>query len=395
MLAQLGHEFRTLESVPASGPVVHVGRGHQLATLLEAGDEKGLEIGPGGVNGGAVTGRAGSQDDQSGMGGWRHPGSLGQGRRLRPNDVLLIIQGVICLTGRQLTRFVHPFCCGVFSGIRVARALGLESRGLAAPLTHAVREAALWVLGAVSLIMLVALLTYSPQDPGFSHTGDGTPLHNLIGAIGAWYADVAFSLFGGPALLFPAMTLLVGWIFFTARSSPAPIDRQILITRLSGFALTLATSCALATLHFGSHGLPQTAGGAFGELLGNGLASGLGLLGATLLLLASWLAGVSLFTGLSWLAVMDRVGHHVLDGADRVRALVTDFQSRTAGRRVQEERQEVVRKERKKIEKKLPPRIEPALVAPQPSQRSEKERQVPLFQGTVLPGELPPLSLLG
>ena len=85
----------------------------------------------------------------------------------------------------------------------MARAIGIESRGLAAPLTHAVREAALWVLGAIALIMLVALLSYSPQDPGFSHTGDGSPVRNQIGAIGAWFSDIAFSLFGGPALLFP------------------------------------------------------------------------------------------------------------------------------------------------------------------------------------------------
>ncbi len=276
----------------------------------------------------------------------------------------------------------------------MAKAIGLESRGLAAPLTHAVREAALWVLGAIALIMLVALLSYSSQDPGFSHTGDGGPVRNQIGSIGAWYADIAFSLFGGPALLFPVMILLAGWIVFTQRSSPGPVDRQILFTRLSGFALTLATSCALATLHFGPHGLPQTAGGAFGELLGRGLASGLGSLGATLLLLASWLAGVSLFTGLSWLAVMDQVGRWVFEGVDRARGFITEFRARTAVRRVQEERQEVVRKERKKVEKKAPPRIEPVLAPPQPSQRAEKERQVPLFAGTVLPGELPPLSLL-
>ena len=276
----------------------------------------------------------------------------------------------------------------------MARAIGLDSRSLAAPQTHAIREAALWVLGAIALIMLVALLSYSAQDPGFSHTGNGTPVRNLIGAVGAWFADVAYSLFGGPALLFPAMTMLAGWIVFAARTSPGPVDRQVLITRLSGFALTLATSCALATLHFSAHGLPQTAGGAFGELLGNGFASGLGSLGATLLLLSSWLAGVSLFTGLSWLALMDRVGHFVLDRADQARALVLAFRARTAGRRVQEERQEVVRKERKKVEKKVPPRIEPALPAPPPSTRAEKERQVPLFQGNVLPGELPPLALL-
>jgi len=276
----------------------------------------------------------------------------------------------------------------------VAKAIGLESRGLAAPLTHAVREAVFWVLGAIALIMLVALLSYNPQDPGFSHTGNGAPVRNQIGAVGAWYADIAFGLFGGPALLFPAMFMLAGWIVFTARSSPGPIDRQILVTRLSGFALTLAASCALATLHFGAHGLPQTAGGAFGELLGHGLAAGLGPLGATLLLLASWLAGVSLFTGLSWLSVMDHIGRLVFEGFDRGRELYTKLRERMAVRRVQEVRQEVVRQERKKADKKPPPRIEPVLAAPQPSRRAQKERQVPLFAGTVLPGGLPSLSLL-
>ncbi|TFG86645.1 MAG: DNA translocase FtsK [Chromatiales bacterium] len=275
----------------------------------------------------------------------------------------------------------------------MARAIGLESRGLAAPLTHAVREAAFWVLSAIALILLVALLSYNPQDPGFSHTGNGAPVRNQIGAVGAWYADIAFGLFGGPALLFPAMFLLAGWIVFTARSSPGPVDRQVLVTRLSGFALTLATSCALATLHFGAHGLPQTAGGAFGELLGNGIAAGLGSLGATLLL-ASWLAGVSLFTGLSWLAVMDQIGRLVFEGVDRGRELFIEIRARTAVRRAQEERQAVGRQERKKIDKKPPPRIEPVLAAPQPSQRAQKERQVPLFAGTVLPGGLPSLSLL-
>ena len=67
VLAQLGHQFRALEAVPAPGPVVHVGGGHQLAALLEAGDQQGLEIGPGGVNGGAITGGAGAEDDQAGM----------------------------------------------------------------------------------------------------------------------------------------------------------------------------------------------------------------------------------------------------------------------------------------------------------------------------------------
>lgn len=280
------------------------------------------------------------------------------------------------------------------AGKSVARAIGIDSRGSVGPLTHVVREATLWVCGAIALIMLVALLSYSPQDPGFSHTGDGGPVQNRIGGVGAWYADVVYSLFGAPALLFPALFLVAGWVFFAARRHTGPIDQQVLYTRLTGFALTLASSCGLATLHFSARSLPQSAGGAFGELLGTGLAGGLGGLGATLLLLALWLAGISLFTGLSWIAVMDRTGKFVLDGIDRARQLIQEFRARADSRRVQEERQEVVRKERKKTEKKSPPRIEPVL-APPPGVRAEKERQVPLFaDAPVVPGQLPALSLL-
>lgn len=80
---------------------------------------------------------------------------------------------------------------------------------------------------------------------------------------------------------------------YTARKSAAPVDRRVLFIRSAGFLLTLATSCALATLHFGPQNLQQSSGGVFGEFLGQGVAEGLGGLGASVLLLALWLAGVS------------------------------------------------------------------------------------------------------
>jgi S-DNA-T family DNA segregation ATPase FtsK/SpoIIIE len=68
---------------------------------------------------------------------------------------------------------------------------------------YSVREAALWVFAALAVIMLVALMTYDSRDPGFCHTGDGAAVRNQIGAAGAWFADVTYSLFGTPAFLFP------------------------------------------------------------------------------------------------------------------------------------------------------------------------------------------------
>src|SRR5690606_37443281 len=103
------------------------------------------------------------------------------------------------------------------------------------------------------------------------------------------------------------MVMVAAWIIVSVRRSPEPVDRRVLAARFGGFILTLGSSCALSTLHFDPGSLPQTAGGAFGETIGGGLADSMGGLGATVLLLAVWLGAVSVFTGVSWVAVMDRL----------------------------------------------------------------------------------------
>ena len=258
---------------------------------------------------------------------------------------------------------------------------------------HSVREAALWVFAACAVIMLVALMSYDPRDPGFSHTGDGQVVRNQIGAAGAWFADVTYSLFGAPAFLFPALVLLAGWFVFSARDEIGPLDRTLMGTRFTGFLLTLATSCALATLHFQNSALPQSAGGALGELIGQACVGMLGSLGAALLLIALWLAGVSLFTGMSWFTVMDRTGHSVLDTFDRIRASILLIKQKIDARNAQEMRQEAVRTQRKKTARRKAPRIEPVLPTLQPGKRADKERQTQMFMST-MDGALPPLSIL-
>ena len=98
----------------------------------------------------------------------------------------------------------------------------------ASTVSYSVREAALWVFAALATIMLVALLTYDARDPGFSHTGDGTAVRNQIGAAGAWFADVTYSLFGIPAYLFPIMVMAAGWFIFSARNDAKPLDRKVI-----------------------------------------------------------------------------------------------------------------------------------------------------------------------
>jgi S-DNA-T family DNA segregation ATPase FtsK/SpoIIIE len=256
----------------------------------------------------------------------------------------------------------------------------------------------MWVFGALAVILLLALASYSPADPGFSHTGTGAgKLQNLIGAAGAWFADFAFYLFGLPAYLFPAMLLLTGWILCINRSNTEPAERSVLVLRISGFVAAVVTSCGLSTLHFGAGQLRETAGGVLGQLVGYGLESALGLLGATLLLLALWLGAISLFTGMSWLSAMDWVGKQVLDAVDRARATLLAFKNHLQARQSQQKRHESVRVKRQQEEMKSvlrrKPKIAPPVKAPETSASAEKERQVPMFD-SVPAGSLPPLSLL-
>jgi len=260
-------------------------------------------------------------------------------------------------------------------------------------IARGLRESALWIFGALALILFAALASYDPADPAFSSTGQQGPVANLIGPFGAWLSDLFFVLFGAPAYLFPVMLGAAGWTLYRERGDRQPASRRTLGVRGLGFALALATSCGLATLHYGGGILPSSAGGVLGALIGDGLAAVMSFLGATLLLLAVWLASVSLFTGVSWIDVMDRIGHGILAGIGWMRERISTARDVKAGREVKQARQEVVREEQKKAAERKPPRIEAQAPKVEKSERVEKERQVAMFEP---PGstELPELSLL-
>jgi S-DNA-T family DNA segregation ATPase FtsK/SpoIIIE len=255
------------------------------------------------------------------------------------------------------------------------------------------REGTLWVLGAFGLILLLALLSYSPHDAAFSDTGEPGPVNNWIGPVGAWLAGFFFFLFGRPAYLFPLMLAYSGWLVHKDQLLPDARSRVNSLLRAAGFVLTLLTSCGLATLHWDGTGFPNSAGGVLGELIGNGSAQGLSFLGATLLLLGLWLAGVALFLGVSWFKIMDQIGALTLKGADWAVAKLEQHRELSSGQQRKQARQEVVREEQKKVAGRPPPRIEPPAAAPVKSERVERERQVPLFDAPKS-SELPALALL-
>ncbi|MDH5175628.1 MAG: DNA translocase FtsK 4TM domain-containing protein [Gammaproteobacteria bacterium] len=274
-----------------------------------------------------------------------------------------------------------------------AKAKRADGGDSAANVARGLRESALWVFGALALILFASLVSYDGSDPAFSSTGQSGPVNNLIGPFGAWLSDLFFVLFGMPAYLFPIMLGLAGYRLFQERGSREPVDRRSASFRWLGFFLALVSSCGLATLHFSGAGFPNTAGGIVGKLLGEGLAGSMSFLGATLLLLSVWLGSVSLATGVSWLVVMDQIGLWVLRGITYVRERMSERRDQSIGKEVKQAREVVVREEQKKVAERKPPKIEAPAPKVEKSERVEKEKQVALFERTGS-SALPALSLL-
>lgn len=259
--------------------------------------------------------------------------------------------------------------------------------------SHGLREGALWVFGGLALVLALALFTFHPDDPSVYDTGSGEPVRNTIGPVGAKIASAFFLGFGRPAYLFPIMLLVAAWMLYRARAISDYLSGQDLAFRAVGFCLTLATSCGLATLHFTNPSLPSSVGGALGRLVGEGMAQSVGALGATLLLLGVWLAGVSLFAGVSWLAIMDKLGALVLNSADRVSAWWRGIGDRIEGRKVKQQRAEAIKVQTTQSKARVAPRIEAPAQRKPVSDRKERERQASLFDGATA-NELPPVALL-
>jgi S-DNA-T family DNA segregation ATPase FtsK/SpoIIIE len=260
------------------------------------------------------------------------------------------------------------------------------------PRIRGLRESALWVFIGLSTILFLALASYHPADPAFSVSSDTQVIQNRMGPVGAWFADLAYLLFGRPAYLLPSLVLLAGIMLFRGREGKAPLVKPALLLRIGGVLLLLATSCGLARLHFFAPEMRETAGGIIGQLVGGALAQVLGLLGATVLLVVLWLASVSLATSISWLAIMDITGRGVFSILLKLEICINQTQIWLEGLRDKQHRQDLVSKSRAKPKAEAT-RIEPSFNVFPSSERLERERQVPLFEPTVS-NKLPPLALL-
>ena len=262
-------------------------------------------------------------------------------------------------------------------------------------LKQGLREGALFVSGAIALYVLISLLSYDPGDPGWSFSGSLDRVQNVGGLAGAWLSSALLLYFGYLAYLFPLLIGYGGWIVFRNRHAASTFASRQMAIATAGFLLTILAGTGLCALHVAdpSDALPANAGGILGDVVSGTLVRPFSFFGATLFLIALFLTGVTLFTGMSWVTVVDRLGAATLGAFARGKSMALQLREAYLSRRARAKRSDAVREEKRRVENRPPPRIEPVMKKIEPSERIEKERQVPLFRASSN-GDLPPLSLL-
>ncbi len=296
-------------------------------------------------------------------------------------------------------------------------------------LHYRLKEGALIALGALCLYLWMALLTYDQNDPGWTHTSNVVQVQNAAGRAGAWFADILFMALGYFAYLFPLLLAVKTFQVFSSRHQPWQWSGWLFSWRLIGLVFLVLSGAALAYIHFHSgSSMPASAGGALGESLGQLAVSALNVQGSTLLFIALFLFGLTVFSDLSWFKVMDLTGKITLDLFELIQNATNNWWSARAERkqlvaqlrevddRVSEvaapmvhdrreqakvkerliEREEALSKHMSEREKRPAPVITPpeAHKAAEPSKRVLKEKQAPLFVDSAVEGTLPPISIL-
>ncbi|EGQ9121814.1 DNA translocase FtsK 4TM domain-containing protein [Vibrio parahaemolyticus] len=169
-----------------------------------------------------------------------------------------------------------------------------------------------FIVGVLSSVLLaVALFTFSPADPSWSQTAWGGEIDNAGGLFGAWLADTLFFTFGSLAYPIPFLLAVAAWVICRKRGEDEPIDFMLWGTRLLGLTVLIMTSCGLADINFDDIWY-FSSGGVVGDVLSSLALPTLNVLGTTLVLLFLWGAGFTLFTGISWLNIVEWLGDRSL-----------------------------------------------------------------------------------
>ena len=262
------------------------------------------------------------------------------------------------------------------------------------------KEGAFIALVATALLLTLALLSFDRNDPGWTYTGSDETVNNIVGLSGAWIADVFLFFFGFLSYLFPMMLGSQAWMIFRERETENDFSWSIFIFRGVGLILTVCAGTGIAAMHFYGAGLDYQygSGGIIGSEIADLLIPVLSYVGATLVLVATFLFGLTAFLGISWLRVMDAAGSLSIEMAmrthDTSHRVLGFIQEKREIRRSAKHRREALEKHVEKEQLRVAPIIEiPSAQKKEESKRVARERQGNLFRISAVDG-LPALHLL-
>ncbi|MEK9877385.1 MAG: DNA translocase FtsK 4TM domain-containing protein [Betaproteobacteria bacterium] len=257
------------------------------------------------------------------------------------------------------------------------------------------REAWLLVSAGILCYLTLIFFTYTSSDPSWSHQSDNLIVNNAGGSIGANISDILLLLFG-----FSAWWIVVAGFLLVVRGYRGSLKEAIGNPKIVGFVavgfiLVVLSSCAFEALRMSSFDfeLPEKPGGIVGIALAGTVGGNFGFVGATLLFLVTWAVGISLVSGVSWIAAAENVGFFLEIIATKSWSAWQAWRDRKAGEIATEERLERLDLVREKFTEIKPLRIDAPKVEVKQSERAQKEKQQPLFED--LPdSELPAIHLL-
>ena len=313
----------------------------------------------------------------------------------------------------------------------------VTKKPLSTQVIRGIKESVFFLFIAISLYLFMALFTYSPSDPGWSHSIseaiDPAKLHNSAGKFGAWFSDLFLYLFGYLSFLFPVMILYTGWLVYRGRDEADVFHGWHFTLRTIGFIITIIAGAGISSMHFTHPSVifPLNAGGILGQVVSEQSQELFSFVGTTLISLTLFLIGITLFTGLSWLWLMDSIGASIINGnkwlinrwyrwrdeqaqkkAEREALKLTRFDQPRFDQPLSKADEKRRIKEQKKAEKeaaklaalqkkqaaktpvpKTGIKIEPRFQGSKKSERVNTDKQTQLFKHDAIDG-LPSLSLL-
>lgn len=205
----------------------------------------------------------------------------------------------------------------------------MEKVALTSEKKGSLKQTSILIMSGITAVVLLALITYNPADPGLFHHDSNAVIQNKAGSAGAYLADVLFGFFGYISYLVPIAFMVSAFLMF--RSSKNKTQGINLGISVFGVFLALIAGCGLAILLWPASNLYYGAGGLLGQGMARLLMRALGDIGATMILFSGFIAGITLFADIQWLKLIDKIGDTILGTIELFTTATTPQESLDTG----------------------------------------------------------------